>query len=316
MASNLLAAPLLFFALGVLARVLRSDLGIPAALTRALSIYLLAGIGLHGGAELARGGLAEALAPAAAALGLAVAIPLLAYALLRRVLRVGGFDAAAIAAHYGSVSVATFLAAAAYVHALGYQYEPATVLMLALMEAPAIVIGLALAVRLRGNAHGMKGAFGQALTHGSVVLLLGTMAIGALATPASLEAVKPFFQTLFMGALCLFLVQLGVDAAAKLKEASQAAVRLVAFGIAMPLAMGTVGLAVGHYALGFGVGGATLVATLAASASYIAVPPAMRLGVPEANPSLYLMLALGVTFPFNLLVGIPVFHWLAWRWAE
>jgi len=314
MASNLLAAPLLFFALGVLSRVVRSDLGIPPALVRALSLYLLAGIGLHGGAELARSGLGTVIAPAAAALALAFATPLVAYALLRRALRLDGFNAAALAAHYGSVSIATFLAAAAYLQARGHDYEAAAVVMLALMEAPAILVGLALAVRLRARqseAPRLGSVLGQTVTHGSVVLLFGTIAIGAFATPGSLETVEPFFKTMFMGALCLFLVQMGVDAAAKLREARAAAVPLVAFGLAMPLAMGAVGVAVGHYLLGFSVGGTTLVATLAASASYIAVPPAMRLGVPEANPSLYLLLALGVTFPFNLLVGVPLFHWAA-----
>lgn len=316
MASNLLAAPLLFFVLGALSRSIRSDLALPRPLVQALSIYLLVGIGLHGGAELARAGLGAALAPSAAALALAVAIPLAAYALLRRALGLDGFNAAAIAAHYGSVSIATFLAAAAFVRARGDEYEAATVVMLALMEAPAIVIGLALAARLRAAQPGKDapraGAIlGQTLSHGSVVLLLGSLAIGAFASRESLATVKPFFETLFMGALCLFLVQMGIDAVARMRDAKGVAVRLVAFGVLMPLASGAVGLAVAHYLLGFSVGGTTLVATLAASASYIAVPPAMRMGVPEASPSLYLMLALGVTFPFNLLVGIPLFHWIA-----
>ena len=138
--------------------------------------------------------------------------------------------------------------------------------------------------------------------------LLGSMVIGAIATPKSIETIKPFVNDIFMGMLCLFLLEMGLEAARRIEDFRRVGGTLVAFGVIMPLIGGTIGTLIGHYALGFGIGGTTLVAVLAASASYIAVPPAMRLAVPEANPSLYLTLSLGVTFPFNVLFGIPLFH--------
>ena len=217
------------------------------------------------------------------------------------------------AAHYGSVSAGTFLTAIAYLQSREIAYESYPVIMLAVMEAPAIVIGLVLAQRARrlagatGKAAGLGTAFKKALTHGSVVLLLGTMLIGAVTSEKSLGTIMPFYQTIFTGALCLFLLELGMDAAKRLEDFWRVGWRLAAFGIAMPLAGGAIGIAIGYGWLEFGPGGLTLVAVLAASASYIAVPPAIRLAVPEANPSLYLTLALGITFPFNVLVGIPLY---------
>lgn len=320
MLTALLNAPLLFFVLGLASRMLQSDLRVPPALSKALSIYLLSGIGLHGGAQLAAADPGSLLAPATAALALASVLPLIAYAALRGLLRIDGFNAAAIAAHYGSVSVATFLAATAWLQSRELSYEPALVLMLAIMEVPAILIGLALADHVRAKTsiepHALQSRcalLSSLFRHGSVVLLIGTLVIGATASESSLAAIKPFFDSLFMGALCLFLIDLGQQAASRLGELRKQILPLAAFAIAAPLLFGIAGLAIGHYLLGFGAGGTTLVAVLAASASYIAVPPAMRMGVPEANPAIYLMLPLGITFPFNLLVGIPLFNHLAQR---
>jgi uncharacterized protein len=153
------------------------------------------------------------------------------------------------------------------------------------------------------------------VTHGSVVLLVGTMLIGAIASPKSLAGIEPFFRAIFMGALCLFLLELGMDAAKRMAEFRKVGLRLIAFGLLMPLAGAAIGLTVGHAWLGFGPGGTTLVAVLAASASYIAVPPAMRLAVPEANPSFYLTLSIGITFPFNVVIGIPLYLSIATRIA-
>lgn len=323
MLTALLNAPLLFFVLGLASRAMRSDLRVPRALSKALSIYLLAGIGLHGGGQLAGAHPGSLLAPALIAVALAALLPVLAYLGLRRAFRLDAFNAAAIAAHYGSVSVATFLAASAWLQSRGSHYEPELVLMLAIMEVPAILVGLALAERARSGAAAASaggsqsavtacvGLLGGLFRHGSVVLLLGSLLIGAVASAASLAAVKPFFESMFMGALCLFLIDLGMQAAARLGGLNRRLVPLALFGVAAPLAFGLIGLILGHTLLGFGTGGATLLAVLAASASYIAVPPAMRMGVPEANPALYLLLSLGVTFPFNLLIGIPLFHHLA-----
>lgn len=320
--SNLLVPAVLFFALGFFARVVRSDLRFPPDLAKLLSIYLLVAIGIHGGHELGRADLMTALNAVFWAIVLGVSLPLLGYAVLVATRKVDALNAAAIAAHYGSVSAGTFLTAIAYLRSSGVEFESYPVIMLAVMESPAIVAGLLLAARARqleGARNGednptvrnRSSLLHEAFTNGSVVLLLGSMAIGAIAAPKALEAISPFVNDIFMGMLCLFLLEMGMEAARRIEEFRRVGMVLAVFGVAMPLVSAVIGIAIGHYALGFGVGGTTLVAVLAASASYIAVPPAMRLAVPEANPSLYLTLSLGITFPFNVVVGIPLYHRLA-----
>ncbi len=315
--SGLLIPPLMFFVLGTIAQACRSDLKFPADLSRALSIYLMIGIGLHGGAELAHATFATAIRSVFTALAMGLCLPLVAYVALTRLCRIDALNAAAISAHYGSVSVGTFLTAVAFLQARDVAYESYPVIMLAILEAPAIVIGLVLAQRARAHqgASGVPASFVQALakacTHGSVVLLFGTMLIGALVSEKSLQSIDPFYRGIFMGALCLFLLELGMDAAKRLEAFWRVGWALTAFGIGMPLVGGAIGLVIAHYWLAFSAGGTTLVAVLGASASYIAVPPAIRLAVPEANPSLYLTLSLGVTFPFNVIVGIPLYFGLA-----
>lgn len=322
--SNLLVPAVLFFALGFFARVIRSDLRFPPDLAKLLSIYLLVAIGIHGGQELARADLLTALNAVFWAIVLGISLPLLGYVVLVASRRVDALNAAAIAAHYGSVSAGTFLTAIAYLGSANVPFESYPVIMLAVMESPAIVAGLLLAGRARRHMRGgdngavddpsanSRGSLlHEALTNGSVVLLLGSMAIGAIALPKALEAVEPFVREIFMGMLCLFLLEMGMEAARRIEDFRRVGLALAVFGVVMPLVSACIGISIGHYALGFGVGGTTLVAVLAASASYIAVPPAMRLAVPEANPSLYLTLSLGITFPFNVVVGIPIYHRLA-----
>ena len=320
--SNLLVPAMMFFALGLFAQLIRSDLKFPADLAKALSIYLLIGIGLHGGIQLSKVEFVPAVASVVAAISLGVLLPVLAYMILRWVGRIDRLNASAIAAHYGSVSAGTFLTAVAFLDSLGVKYETYPVIMLAIMESPAILIGLVLASmsrRAEGSTNAREGLAGslvrEAFTNGSVILLFGSMFIGAVATPKSLDKVLPFFDSIFMGALCLFLLDMGMEAARRLGDFRRVGAFLVGFGLVMPLLGAAAGLAVGHWLLGFGVGGTLLVAVLGASASYIAVPPAMRLAIPEANPSLYLTLSLGVTFPFNVVVGIPLYYsaaqWLA-----
>lgn len=320
--SNMLIPAILFFALGFLAQLIRSDLKFPSELTKSLSIYLLIGIGLHGGIELAKIDVGSALGAVAAALTLGFALPIIAYFILSLALRIDRLNAAAIAAHYGSVSAGTFVTAVAFLDSQQVAYESYPVIMLAIMESPAIIIGLVLAnmARSGGSGDGQRKQVSRELLHdaftnGSVVLLLGSMLIGAIAQPASLGKILPFYDTLFMGALSLFLLDMGMEAARRIGDFRQAGAKLVVFGIVMPLIGATIGLATGHWVLGFGVGGTLLVAILAASASYIAVPPAMRLAIPEASPALFLTLSLGVTFPFNVLVGIPLYfaaaQWIA-----
>jgi len=319
--SNMLIPAILFFALGFLAQLMRSDLKFPPDLAKALSIYLLVGIGLHGGMELAKIDAVDAIGAIVAALGLGFGLPIVAYFILSLIVRVDRLNAAAIAAHYGSVSAGTFVTAIAFLDSLKVPYESHPVIMLAIMESPAIIIGLALANMARkgdGNGHQKRVSrelVHDAFTNGSVVLLLGSMLIGAIAQPAGLNKILPFYETMFMGVLSLFLLDMGMEASRRLGDFKKVGPSLLVFGIAMPLIGGMVGLAVGHWLLGFGVGGTLLVAVLAASASYIAVPPAMRLAIPEASPALFLTLSLGVTFPFNVIVGIPLYfsaaQWLA-----
>jgi hypothetical protein len=317
--SNMLIPAILFFALGFLAQLIRSDLKFPSDLTKALSIYLLVGIGIHGGVELAKVDVLSAFGAVVAALGLGFGLPIIAYFILSMVVRIDRLNAAAIAAHYGSVSAGTFITAVAFLDAQKVAYESYPVIMLAIMESPAIIIGLVLANMARkgsGNGHEKRVSrelVHDAFTNGSVVLLLGSMLIGAIAQPASLDKVMPFYDAMFMGVLSLFLLDMGMEAARRIGDFRIAGPSLLLFGIMMPLIGAAIGLAVAHWALGFGVGGMLLVAVLGASASYIAVPPAMRLAIPEASAALFLTLSLGVTFPFNVIVGIPLyFHMAQW----
>jgi len=327
--SNLLLPAVLFFALGCIARLIKSDLRFPPDLAKVLSIYLLMAIGLHGGHELAKADLVIALNSIMWALILGFTLPIIGYLILLVTRKVNPMDAAAISAHYGSVSAGTFLTAIAYLDSAGVDYESYPLIMLAVMESPAIIVGLILAAKARQslqtdksglspdgtaavNADDNTGGFGElmrdAFTNGSVVILIGSMIIGAISMPSGMEKLFPFIDDIFMGVLCLFLFEMGMVAARRLGDFRQVGWLLAAFGIVMPLIGGMTGALVGHYILDFSVGGATLVAVLGSSASYIAVPPAMRLAVPEANPSFYLTLSLGITFPFNVMIGIPLYH--------
>jgi hypothetical protein len=322
--SNLLVPAVLFFALGFLARVIKSDLRFPPEMAKGLSIYLLVAIGIHGGYELSKADLVTALNAILWAALLGVALPMLGYVVLVASRTVDGLNAAAISAHYGSVSAGTFLTAIAYLKGVNVEYETYPVIMLAVMESPAIVVGLLLAAWTRRrlpsdptkrSAPSAPFQFGhilrEAFTNGSVVLLIGAMVVGSIATQASIATIKPFFNEIFMGVLCLFLLEMGMEAARRIDDFRRVGLKLVAFGVLMPIMSGLIGVMIGHTMLGFGAGGTTLVAVLAASASYIAVPPAMRLAIPEANASFYLTLSLGVTFPFNVVIGIPLYHRIA-----
>jgi hypothetical protein len=332
---SLLIPAVLFFALGVIAQLIKSDLKFPDGMSKGLSIYLLMAIGLKGGAELAHADLGIAVQAIFWAVIMGFLIPLIGYMILRFRNRIDPFNAAAITAHYGSVSAATFLTAVAFLEASGIAHESYPIIMMVIMESPAIIVGLVLvayarkklahaetaSAQLAGGDAGSTASTApkmdwppvlkEAFTNGSVILLLGAMVVGAIASPEAMEKVTPFSTDIFMGVLCLFLLDMGMEAAKRIKSFKRAGPTLVAFGIIMPLIGGTIGVFVGITLLNLSVGGAFLVAILGASASYIAVPPAMRYGVPEANPSYYLTLTLGVTFPFNVVVGIPLFYQLA-----
>jgi hypothetical protein len=305
---NLLAPPVLFFAAGALAVAARSDLEIPPPLPRLFSLYLLLAIGFRGGAELGHAGLSgNALRTLGAGLAMSVVVPLVAFSVLRR--RVSTPDAGAIAAAYGSVSAVTFITATAFLDHLGIPYGGHMVAALAVMESPAIVVGVLL-VRLRTPAQGgrpsTRALLHDAFLNGSVFLLLASLAIGLASGERGRTALRPFTDALFPGILCLFLLDMGMVAARRVGDLRRAGAFLVGFALLAPLASAAVAIALSRLA-GLGAGDALLLTVLCASASYIAVPAAMRIAVPEANPGLFLPLAIGVTFPFNVAVGIPLY---------
>jgi len=300
---------ILFFLLGVGAGVLRSDLKIPGVLYESLSIFLLLAIGLKGGVELARHPVGDLALQALVVVGVAALIPFVAFQMLHRVGSFARADAASIAAHYGSVSVVTFAVAGAWLAGQNASAEGYLIVFLVLLEFPALIIGVLLARRGASNAPWGR-VLHEVLSGKSIVLLVGGLAIGWLAGPDGIKPLDRLFFDLFKGMLAFFLLEMGLVAASRLGDLKRAGAFLVSFAIAMPLGAGALGALTGEM-LGLSVGGAALLATLYASASYIAAPAAMRIAVPEANPALSIGASLGVTFPFNLLLGIPAYYWIA-----
>jgi len=332
---NLLDPAILFFVFGVLAGAIRSNLEIPAAISRFLSLYLLMALGLKGGFALSHSGLnAEVAASLGAAILLAILIPIVGYLLLRKI--VSGFDAAAIAATYGSVSAVTFLTATQYLDNQSFPYGGHMAAAMALMESPAIIFAVLVANRIRSHARSetsprampgtppgtppetpprtltdapavsVRNVLHESFTDGAQLLLLGAMIVGLISGEAGERAMQPFAVDLFKGMLSFFLLDMGLMAARSLKQASTKPPLLVAYALLAPVIHAT-------FALGLALllklpsGDGALLMTLAASASYIAVPAVLRIALPEANPSLYFGLSLGVTFPLNILFGIPLY---------
>lgn len=302
-----------FFLFGLVAGLLRSELKLPSALYDSLSIFLLLAIGLKGGQGLATQPLLPLLPQIAAVIVLGVAQTLIAYTALKTLF---GFDrpnAAAMSAHYGSVSVATFAVAAAWLASRDIDMEPQMAILLAVMEIPAILIGIVLARGVSRDTD-WKSLGHEAFLGKGVTLLLGGMAIGWAAGPEGLKPIGGLYFDLFKGVLALFLLEMGLIVSRQVNELKRRGLSLIVFGVGMPLLSAGLGLTTGHL-LGLSVGGVTMLTTLAASASYIAVPAAMRIAVPEANPAVSLAGSLGVTFPFNILLGIPLYHWMATQLA-
>lgn len=309
LALNLLSPVVLSFALGAAAAFVRSDLKLPEAFYQSLSIYLLFAIGLKGGVALAQTPVEDLWLPALVTLLLGSAMPLWTYAILRW-LRFGVADAAALAAHYGSVSAVTFVAAGTFVSAAGSPAEGYMPSLVALLEVPAIVIALLIARSRMGSKRPLGEAMHEVLAGRSVVLLVGGVVVGTLAGPDGYAPVKPLFSDLFHGALALFLLELGGTAARRARDLARGGLRLALFAIGAPLVHGALGVWLGHVA-GLGHGGATVLGAMSASASYIAAPAAVRIALPEANPAYYLTGSLAITFPFNLALGIPLFYALS-----
>ncbi|WP_428647092.1 sodium-dependent bicarbonate transport family permease [Roseibium sp.] len=313
-AQNLLSPIILFFALGLAAALVRSDLSVPEAAAKALSIYLLFAIGFKGGVSVSAHGVDATLLWSLVAGGvLSFAIPFVAFGLLRVMTGLSVLDAAAVAGHYGSISIVTFVAATSVLQSQGIANEGYLVAVAAVMEAPAILSALWLAARFSSNgARGGRqqsadGLWREILFNGSIVLLIGSFTIGFVTGPKGLSEIESFIVSPFKGVLCLFLLDMGLVAGRGLRaSARQMTPGLISFGILMPVIGAAAGL--GASALvGLSSGGTVLLMTLSASASYIAVPAAMRVALPEANPSIYLTMSLGITFPFNLTLGIPLY---------
>jgi uncharacterized protein len=308
--TNLTSPAVLAFALGMVAVLVKSDLRLPEALYSSLTIYLLLAIGLKGGVELSRADPGEVWLPALAAVGIGVLTPVVLFPVLRKLLRFTVADSAAIGAHYGSVSVVTFTAAITFLGTLDVPYEGFLPTLLAIMEIPGIVVALAIARSGAVSGGDWTDAIRETLSGRSIVLLGGGLTMGLLTGPDGMEQVSPFFVAPFVGALTLFLLDLGMTAARRLPDIAQVGVKLVAFALATPIALGTVGVLVGT-AAGLSLGGSTILGVLAGSASYIAAPAAVRVALPEANPAFYLTAALAITFPFNLVAGIPLYYAIA-----
>jgi uncharacterized protein len=303
--ANLTTPAVLAFLLGVIAVRLRSDLKFPPAVTTLLSTYLLLAIGLKGGWALAQSGMGQLWAPALVTVMVATVVPVVVFAVLRRVIRYSVSDAAALAAHYGSVSAVTFTAAVAFVAAAGQPSEGFMPALVALMEIPGILVALALAHRHTGSGT-LAAGLREAITGKSVVLLVGGLIIGMVSGPAGEVSIAPMFVVLFPGVLVLFLVDLGILAGEHLSSVRKAGWPLVAFATVAPLVLGVVGVAAGT-ASGLGIGGAAVMGAMTASASYIAAPAAVRVSLPSANPGLYITASLAITFPLNLTIGIPIY---------
>ncbi|MCC2636971.1 MAG: permease [Moraxellaceae bacterium] len=303
---------ILFFGLGAFAGLVRTDMRLPEGLYETLSLYLLLALGLKGGMELARFPIGSVLLQAIPVVALGVLLPLLCYPVLRRLGRLPVADSASIAAHYGSVSVATFAVGVAHLDSLGIAYEAYLPVFVVLLEMPAIGVGIWLA-RRAGIGHGGSASIAHEIFLNKGILLMGGgLLIGAIAGPEGVEPIAPVFVDLFKGALALFLVEMGFIAASRLKDLRELGVFLLAFGTLMPLTGAFLGALAGTLA-GLSPGGVIMVATLGASASYIAVPAAMRIAIPEARHHLSITLSLAITFPFNVLVGIPLYTNLLMR---
>ena len=308
--SNFASPVVLAFALGIVAKLLKSDLEIPKPLYQGLSIYLLLAIGLKGGVELSKTSLDAFIGPASITLLLGVLTPLIAYIILRYLGRMDMINSSAIAAHYGSVSAVTFIAAISYVERLGYSPEGFMPTLVALLEVPGIIVALLIPQFYNGGNGSFKKALHEVVTGSSIILLLGGLVIGFVAGPVKFESVQPFFVSGFQGALVLFLLELGMVTARRLSDLKKVGVFLLGFGILVPILHGVLAIWLGLM-VGLSIAGATVLAAMVSSGSYIAAPAAVRIALPKANPSYYLTASLGITFPFNITIGIPIYYLIA-----
>jgi hypothetical protein len=312
--TNFVSVPVLAFLLGLVSVAVKADLRLPDAVYQATSIYLLFAIGLKGGVALRAADPAEVLAPIGVALILGVIIPFIVFAVLKYVTKLNPVDRGAMAAHYGSTSLVTFTAAIVFLESLDIAFEGFMPTLLTVLEIPGIIVGLLLAGRYlsrsESSSQQQEGWIREIVFGKSILLLGGGLIIGFLTGTQGYERVEPFFGSLFTGVLALFLLELGVLAGRRIGSVREAGIGLIAFAIVFPLFAGTLGI-IGGYISGLSVGGAMILGVLCASASYIAAPAAVRLALPTANPGITLTASLGITFPFNLILGIPIYLFIA-----
>ncbi|UTJ06965.1 sodium-dependent bicarbonate transport family permease [Arcobacter roscoffensis] len=313
---NIMNPPILFFFLGMLAVFFKSDLNIPQPLPKFFSLYLLIAIGLHGGYELSKSGLDLYILKALSlAVFMAILVPIYSYFILK--VKLDTYNAVAISATYGSISAVTFITGITYLQTIGVEYGGYMVAAMTLMESPAIVIGLVFAAifakdKLKegevAEKTDYKEILREAFLNPSVFLLIGALIIGIVTGQRGWDSMEPLFGTLFKGVLAFFLLDMGLVAAKRLYELKKVGMFLIVFALVMPLVNASIAISFAYF-FEISKGDAFLLALLSASASYIAVPAAMRLSVPQANPSIYLPLSLAVTFPFNISLGIPIYYY-------
>lgn len=312
---NLLSPAILYFFLGLLAVQAKSDLQLPAPVSKFLSLYLLLSIGFKGGAELAHSTIdQQTLLSLLGCVFMACIVPIYSFFILKK--KLGPYDAGALAATYGSVSAVTFITACSFLTDLGVKFGGHMVAGLALMESPALIIGILLirtyandSEKESGGHGGIKEILHESFTNGSIVVLMGSVIIGFVTGGNGMNAVKPFIDDLFKGMLCFFLLDMGISAGQRIGDLRKAGITLAVFAILMPLFNAGLSLGIARL-LDLPEGDAFLLIVLSASASYIAVPAALRMIVPQANPGLYVPMALALTFPFNIIVGLPVYYYL------
>jgi hypothetical protein len=312
LAGNLLAPTILFFILGLAAAIARSDLSIPEGAAKIMSIYLLFAIGFKGGANLISNGLGwQTLSTLIAGGVLSFVLPFIAFHLLKLMTQLDDLNAAAVAGHYGSISIVTFVTATSLLELNGIDSEGYLVAVAAVMEVPAILSALWIAGSKGNAAHSKNKLMRDILGNGSIVLLVGAFIIGAITGQEGLDELDPFIVVPFTGILCIFLLDMGLSAGRSLLEHRKSLTAgLFAFGILMPLISAILGYGAGRI-VGLSDGGVFLMMVLSASASYIAVPAAMKIALPQAQSGIYLTMSLGVTFPFNIALGLPLYLWIA-----
>jgi uncharacterized protein len=308
--SNLVSVGVLAFVFGFIAARIKSDVRVPEQIYQFLSIYLLFGIGLKGGHSLKSVTFEEVFAPAVTTIIVGALIPVFAYLSLRLIRTLSVIDRGSIAAHYGSTSLVTFSAALLFLESNSIFVEGFAPALLTLMEIPGLIVGIYLGSRTPGSDVKWNETLKEVLLGKTVLLLFGGLFIGAVSSNEGYEKVSPFFIGLLSGLLVLFLLHLGYLAGFNFSEVRKVGKPLIAFGLLFPLIVGIIGVALGG-AIGLSVGGATILGVLCASASYIAAPAAVSVALPKANATLALMSSIGVTFPFNLIVGIPVYFKVA-----